>query len=123
MAEEAYNSRSSFKFFPAIKINKQLFMGSWQSRNFLAAVCSGFTTVPKGCYDENMKDPVFVDKSNTTLWVVLLIIAVIAINVVIYLMCRKYVKKNAEEKLLRDKEFSNKVDLVVSNYMQLKESN
>lgn len=120
MKKEFAHLKNSFQFFPAIQINNQPFYGTWESRNFLEAVCSGYKVTPKACYDENMKERPTKESSNA-IYIVLLIVGIIAVNVAIFLLCRKYIKKNAEEKLQNDKEFNNKVHLVVANYMQMKE--
>jgi len=120
--KEEINQQYSFDFFPAIKINKQLYKGNLYARNVFEAVCSGFKVVPQKCYDENMLSKPDQEGGSNAVWIILLIIGVIGINVIFCLICKKYAKKNTEEKLISDKEFNSKVDQVVANYMQLKES-
>ncbi len=122
MKKELYRSKSSFIFFPAIKINKQSFFGNWSSRNILEAVCSGYKIIPKACYDENMKTRP-LEKAKPKIFVIVFIIfVVIAINVVIYFICKKYVRRNTEDRLISAPEFDNKVNLVVSNYFKMKDN-
>ncbi len=120
LKEEFNKNFYSFNYFPAIEINKQLFLGNWESQNVLRAVCSGFNTVPKKCYDENMiiEKPV---QNSKIFFIILIVLIIIAVNAVVYCLCKFYVKKNAEKKLVNE-EFDNKVSMVVSNYLKMKDT-
>lgn len=104
-------------------INNQLFFGNLGSRNVLEAVCSGYKVIPKACYDENMKIPDQQTSNSYIYYIILLVVVLIAFNVLIYCLCRKYVKKKSEEKLLAIPDFDTQVNSIVANYFQLKEKN
>ncbi|CAG9310657.1 unnamed protein product [Blepharisma stoltei] len=42
---------SGVQFYPAIVINNQTYMGNWDSKDVLDAICSAFEETPQSCFD------------------------------------------------------------------------
>ena len=108
------------RLIPTILINNRTFWGNWNGENVFEAICAGFRTKPQVCYDEGgFSKEVNTGMSNTTLAII--IILVISVNIVIFILCRKYIKKKISDKV-EDTEINLKINTVVTSYLALKET-
>jgi hypothetical protein len=131
-AEEGHNNtvlkaesenRYNFVFFPTLKINGQQFLGSWESRNILEAICSGYEIIPRACYDENMIiEPINREESKSNFLLIVVILLICCVFILVLIFCIKYITKKTQENLLSRNDFTNKVDDVVSKYFKMRDS-
>lgn len=104
---------------PSITINGRNLMGNtWKGSNVFEAICAGFKKKPEACYD----DGAFKRESKlTTFWVVTIIIIIIAVNVVIFIICKNYIKRKIVERI-ESTDINHKINTVVTSYLALREN-
>ncbi len=113
---------SNLDLFPSIMVNDRTFIGSWESRNVLEMVCAGFQNdVPEVCYKEGVFDVKPISQYLSFGSILFIIVAIIIINIVLYILCRKYVVKKINERV-ESTELNNQINNVVSRYMAMKET-
>lgn len=108
------------KYIPSILINGQVFWGKWHTNNVLEALCAGIKKKPEMCYVEGGFVHVNNDSSMKVVWIIIVLLLVI--NLVVFILCRKYMKKKISERV-EESELDQKVNSVVTSYLALKEKN
>ncbi len=104
---------------PSLLINKRTFWGSWTGEYIFEAICASFKNKPEVCYDEGA----FFKAKQTGLSfgiVIFLIILIIVFNLIIFLICRKFIKRKITDKI-EQTDIDLKINTVVTSYLALKE--
>jgi len=105
---------------PTILINNRTFWGSWSGENIFEALCAAFKTKPQVCYDEGA----FLKENNTGMslgTMAAIVVIVILFNLIIFFVCRKYIKRKIADKV-EDTDINHKINTVVTSYLSLKET-
>lgn len=117
-ADAAKKSENFVSFLPSLMINNRNFWGSWTLENVFEAVCSAYQKKPQICYDEGY----FKSSSSISNFsVFLLILFVIAVNAVIFVLCRNFIKRRIIERI-ESTDINHKINTVVTSYLALRES-
>lgn len=105
-------------FSPSLMINNRNFWGSWTLENVFEAICSAYQKKPQICYDEGY----FKQTSSISNFsIFLLIVLVLAVNVIIFIMCRNFIKRRIVERI-ESTDINHKINTVVTSYLALRES-
>jgi len=125
LANDAYERKELGAWMlPSIMINKRLpYKGSLKGANVFEAICAGFLKKPQICYDESdfRKPPNENTQSMSWTTIFFIIIIVLIINLLIYLLCRRYISKKIMERL-ETTDINHRINTVVTSYLALKES-
>jgi hypothetical protein len=84
-------------------------------------VCAGFLKKPDICFDESdFRRP---PESSSLSWgmVFFIILIVLIVNLLIYLLCRRYISKKIMERL-ETTDINHRINTVVTSYLALKEN-
>ena len=84
-------------------------------------ICQSFNKEPQGCIDFHNPPEKSIQKLG---WVpiTLIIIGIIAINIIIVFLCRKYIIKRVNARVeINELDLDGRINTVVSNYFALKE--
>lgn len=117
-ADAAKKIENFISFSPSLMINSRNFWGSWTLENVFEAVCSAYQKKPQICYDEGYFK---VSSSISNFSLFLLILFVIAVNVVIFVLCRNFIKRRIVERI-ESTDINHKINTVVTSYLALRES-
>ena len=95
--EKEYYHQYGPSFFPGLVVNNRTYMGSLDPENVFSAICAGFKDQPKACkthvLGENAPSGISISK------LLLIIAGLVAINIVLILVYRKYAKKEVNEQM------------------------
>jgi len=121
-ADRDEKNKHNIFLIPSILINNRTFWGSWKGDNIFEALCAAYKTKPNVCYEEGAftKDESSEGGLSSGL-VALIIISFIVFNVVLFFICRKYIKRQIASKV-EDQDINNKINSVVTSYLALKET-
>lgn len=110
--------------FPAVVINDKALNGLITENKVIISLCNAVIEKPDFCpfftglTDEHVKN---VTKKKT--WVKVLIISIIIINIMIFLVCRKYIIQRVSEKIdFSTIDIDGRIHNVINNYLTLKKS-
>ena len=83
----------------------------------MEAICAGYIKRPSLCAEEG-----FYEETGLS-WgtIILIIIVVMALNIFIYLLCRRYISKKIMERL-ETTDINHRINTVVTSYLSLKDS-
>jgi len=114
-------SRKSYmlSFIPSILVNNRTFWGSWRADNIFEAICAGYLSKPEVCY--SLPEFAQAKSSLSTLSIVFIIILVIIINVILFIVCRNYIRRRIVEKI-ESTDINHKINTVVTSYLALRDS-
>jgi hypothetical protein len=117
-ADAAKKTENFISFLPSLMVNNRNFWGSWTLENVFEAVCSAYQKKPQICYDEG-----YFRKSSSisNFSLFLLIVFVIAVNAVIFVLCRNFIKRRIVERI-ESTDINHKINTVVTSYLALRES-
>jgi hypothetical protein len=117
-----FRSGYELHLFPSILVNNRTFMSSWTSINLLEAVCSGVISKPNICFEAGVFQKKKIESSGglSVLSVFLIIILILAVNAVIYLLCRRYISKSISDRVSSE-DIDARINNVVSSYIQFKD--
>lgn len=104
------------KILPSILINKRTYYGNLNAENIFEAVCAAHAKKPEICYDKGA-----FNRKNHTFMTIVIIILVIFINLVLFILCRKYFNRKINQGIENTNVINIKVDSAVTNYISLKE--
>jgi len=105
---------------PTILINNRTFWGNWNGENIFEALCAAYKIKPQVCYDEGA----FFKENNTGMsyiTIAIITVIVIIINLVIFLVCRNWIKRKIADKV-EATDINNKINSVVTSYISLKDA-
>ena len=119
-ADRENKENHNINLIPKLLINNRTFWGSWNGENIFEAICASFKNKPEVCYDEGA-----FEKENSPGMsmgiVILIIILVIVFNIIIFILCRRYIKGRISDKI-KETDMTDRINTVVSNYLALKET-
>ena len=103
----------------SITINDRVYLGSWGAEYVFESLCASLIKKPESCYME-----VTFDRSLK--WVslpvfIIIIVSVLIINIIIFLICKRIIKKGIQAKV-DSTDIDNKIDTVVGSYLALRDS-
>lgn len=105
---------------PVVYINKKILKGRFTAGNCLKAVCAVFTKPPAICEDLLKYG---TQKKRIYIIVFSLIGAIIIINILIFVICRKYIAKIISDRLNTNSiDIDGRINTTVSRYMKLKDT-
>ena len=104
---------------PSITINGRLYIGSWRPEFVFEALCAALINKPDACYSEgNFQREV---RGFSGVGTFLIIVIVIFINVVLFMVCKDYIRRKVFERI-KSINIDTRIDKVVNSYVALKES-
>jgi len=104
-------------YIPSITINNRTFWGSWTADNLFEAVCAGFQKKPDFCNSTDFAG----DSKMSWLSVWLIVAFIIIANVVIFTLCKNYIRKKIVERI-ESTDINHKINTVVTSYLALRET-
>jgi len=105
---------------PIIFVNNITFYGAWESKNVLEALCASLKDKPSSCYtnlDVFGEEPFSLSSSQ----IVYIIAAFVIFNIFVFFVFRRYTNKQINNRLLNDTFFEQKVGLIVTEYLKMKD--
>lgn len=118
-ADNLKRQEMNVRIMPSIYINGQQFWGAFEKDAILEAICSGILVKPEICYKQGGFGKTSSQSSNLKVYLLVLII-VLGISLAILVACRKYMAKQATDKL-SESDIDLKVNTVVTSYLALKD--
>jgi len=121
--EEEYNVKKNWKIkiFPTIMVNNKTLKGKVNSENLLEAICAGFAVKPQICYDESYFVKISGGSSVAFSTVFVIVLIIILLNTLIYLICRRYIIKQINQRIDKT-DINGRINNVVTNYLALKDT-
>ena len=104
---------------PSITINDRVYLGSWRADYVFESLCASLIKKPELCYMEATFERKL--KGVSLLAFLLIIGAVIIINIILFLVCKRIIKKGIEERV-ETTDIDNKIDKAVDSYLALRDS-
>lgn len=108
-------------YSPTVVVNNKKIHGSINVLKIIEIICQSFNKEPQGCIDFHGPHEKSTPKFG---WVsiTLIIIGIIAINIIIVILCRKYIIKRVSARVeINELDLDGRINAVVSNYFALKE--
>lgn len=108
------------KTIPSVYVNIDKMSGRLDAKALFENVCDGFNNKPSFCDEsEYYKEA----KSGLTWYqITLIVLSVIVVNIIIFIICRKYIIKRIRDKVeIEDFDLDGKINTVVSSYLTLKD--
>jgi len=104
---------------PSITINGKLYIGSWRPEFVFEALCATLINKPEACYAEGEFQREVRGFSRVGTFFIIVI--VIFINLVLFLVCKDYIRRKVFERI-KNIDIDTRIDKVVNSYVALKES-
>jgi hypothetical protein len=104
---------------PSLTINGRLYMGSWKPEFVFEAICAALINKPEACYSEGKFQKEV--RGFSGLGTFLIIVIVLFINIVLFMVCKDYIRRKVFERI-KDININSKIDQVVNSYVALKEN-
>ena len=104
---------------PSITINDRVYLGSWRADYVFESLCASLIKKPELCYMEATFERKL--KGVSLLAFLLIIGAVIIINIILFLVCKRIIKKGIEERV-ETTDIDSKIDKAVDSYLALRDS-
>ena len=104
---------------PSITINGRSYIGSWKPEFVFEALCAALIKKPEACYVEGnflMETKGFSFASSCVI-----IMLVLFINIILYLICKKYIRDKISERI-SSTDINTRIDTVVNSYVALREA-
>ena len=104
---------------PSITINGRSYIGSWKPEFVFEALCAALIKKPRACYIEGsflMEGKGFSFASTCVI-----IILVLFINIILFLICKKYIRDAINERI-SSTDINTRIDTVVNSYVALREA-
>ena len=104
---------------PSITINDRLYLGKWEPEYVFESLCASLIDKPEACYLEVTFER---NLNGVTLGqFIITIVIVLIINVSIFLVCKRIIKKGIADNV-DSSDIDNKIDNVVGSYLALRDS-
>ena len=101
---------------PSLTINGRLYDGSWRPEYVFDALCASLIKKPHVCYTEGtLREGGFSGPS-----VFIIILIVLAINIILFILCKNYIKKKIYDRI-QSTDINSKIDTVVNSYIALRD--
>lgn len=109
------------KMFPTIMVNNKTIHGAWSAQNLFEAICAGFEVKPPIC--THFFSPGEKSDSNDFSYgtIFFIILLVIALNILIIYVCRKYIVRRIHERV-DNVDIDGRINNVVNSYLALRET-
>ena len=104
---------------PSLTINGRLYIGSWKPEFVFEALCAALINKPEACYSEGKFQREVRGFSGVGTF--LIIVIVLFINIVLFIVCKDYIRRKVFERI-KDININSKIDQVVNSYVALKEN-
>ena len=120
LLDEDYELRKSFYIsrVPSLTINGRLYEGAWRPEYVFDALCASLIKKPDVCYYEDSFQRQSEGFSRASTFVIILL--VIAVNVILFLICKNFIRKRISERI-SSTDINTKIDTVVNSYLALKD--
>ena len=120
LLDEEYELRKSFYIsrVPSLTINGRLYEGAWRPEYVFDALCASLIKKPDVCYYEDSFQRQSEGFSRASTFVIILL--VIAVNVILFLICKNFIRKRISERI-SSTDINTKIDTVVNSYLALKD--
>ena len=119
--DKEYEMRKQYMInrVPSITINGRLYIGSWRPEFVFEAICAALINKPDACYAEGkfQREVRGFSRAGTFF----IIVIVIFINLVLFLVCKDYIRRKVFERI-KNIDIDTRIDKVVNSYVALKES-
>ena len=99
---------------PSLTINGRLYTGAWKGDDIFDALCSSFIQKPSQCN-------AILSSSYSFYKIGSIILLVLALNVIIYLICKKYLKGKIQEKV-NSTDINKKISSFVNSFIAVKDT-
>ncbi len=121
--EKKVRSLYKIKVLPAVLINNNTILGSWDAINIQEAVCAGFKKKPYACkqilYDYLQKRTESKTEGFSFGFVFLILVILVLLNALIFWICKVYLNMRIGQRI-ENVEMNGRINSVVSNYLKLK---
>ncbi len=117
--DEEYEIRKRFYIsrVPSLTINGKLYDGSWRPEYIFDALCASLKKKPKVCFTEGLHGEI---TGFTAPVVFIIILVVIAINVILFIVCKNFIRKKIYDRI-SSTDIDSRIDSVVNQYLSLKD--
>lgn len=117
--DEEYETRKKnyITRVPSLTINGKLYDGSWRAEFVFDALCASLIKKPKVCFTEGTQ---FEVKGFSGPTVFIIILVVLSINVILFIVCKNYIKKKIIERI-NSTDIDAKINSAVNSYLELKQ--
>ena len=120
LLDKEYEARKKNMIYraPSLYINNRLFLGSWRADYVFEGICAAFSKKPEICYTDGGFEK---ERQTSVITVVLIVLGILILNVVIFVMCMKVIKKKIQERL-DGSDINRKIDTIVNSYLQMRDT-
>ena len=101
---------------PSLTINGRLYEGSWRAEYVFDALCASLIKKPEACFKEGIQRD--VGFSGPTVFIIIMI--VLAINVILFILCKNLIKKKIMDRI-DNIDINSRIDDAVGTYFALKD--
>jgi hypothetical protein len=123
LLEDDYEVKKLWKIktFPSLIVNNKTINGAWTAENVYLTICSGFIDKPNQC-NQYFNPGVETSSNDFSLGSIFIIIfIVIAVNIVIIYICKKYILRRIHERV-DNLDINGRINNVVSSYLALRDT-
>jgi len=117
--DEEYETRKNnyITRVPSLTINGRLYDGSWRPEYIFDALCASLNKKPKVCFTEGTQ---IEAQGFSGPAVFLIILVVLAINIILFILCKNYIKNKIIDRI-ESTDINSKIDAVVNSYIALRD--
>ena len=101
---------------PTLTINGRLYDGSWRAEYVFDALCASLIKKPDVCFKEGIQREIGL--SGPAVFIIIMI--VLAINVILFILCKNLIKKKIMDRI-ESIDINSKIDDAVNTYFALKD--
>ena len=101
---------------PTLTINGRLYDGSWRAEYVFDALCASLIKKPDVCFKEGIQRDIGL--SGPAVFIIIMI--VLAINVILFILCKNLIKKKIMDRI-ESIDINSKIDDAVNTYFALKD--
>ena len=117
--DEEYEIRKMYYItrVPSLTINGKLYDGSWRAEYVFDALCASLNKKPQVCFTEGTQSEI---KGFSAPILFIIIIVVLAINIILFIVCKNFIKKSLIDKI-NSTDIDAKIDSAVNSYLALRQ--
>ena len=109
------------RYHPALFVNKNKVKGRFSIHHAIGMICTYLSNSPDIC-DDYLHSGKNI-KRNRLFWVLCIVITVVIINILLYVLCRKYIAKKIGERLSTNSiDIEGRINNTMNNYFRLKDA-
>lgn len=117
--EEKYRKSFAIKKVPSLFINERYYLGNWRADYIFEAICAGLLQKPEICYLDTRFTKA-KNKQNDKWKIGITVGIIVIINVLIFLICMRNIKRRVHEKL-NETDINKRIDTIVNSYLTMNE--